>query len=147
MNNETLKYYIALQPKFREVMGGWQIGDHGYDPIGESICVRFSDTFTRSFCFPSSGMFLLDTSQVIRLPLTIDDSSEEARKRSLSGMIKGGWELLKHPSKDEEYSLMVSPMSISNYDAKEGNNYFEGYSSTECFLKALCAQEGLEVKG
>jgi hypothetical protein len=28
MNEELLKYYIALQPKFGEVMGDFQVGDY-----------------------------------------------------------------------------------------------------------------------
>jgi len=108
MNFNLLKYYIALQPKFR-------------------------DENPEIFAFHSDKV----CNSCIWIPRTIDDSSEEARKRSLWGMVEGR-------KKIKELSSGVSLLMVW-----EDSNIleYEGNTPTEAMLKALVAQWGVEVKG
>jgi hypothetical protein len=132
MNNDLTKllpYYIALQPKFREVMGPYQIGDeYGYPGNPCNNFVREED-LGRCRRLPK------DTN-VYCLPRTIDDSSEEARKRSLVGMINGAITLRRNYAL-RDYNLIVA----TEHDVK----IFVADTPTLAILKALSAQ--WEVEG
>ena len=116
MDAETLKYYIALQPKFREAMGEWQVRDFFYDSDLEKVCCSF-------------GHKHMD-SKDIRLPLLIDPRCPE---RALVGMIKG-FQYIKYAS------TWLCCIDASN------PTYFEGITPELALLHALVQQEGIEVK-
>jgi len=124
-----IKYLIALQPKIRSILGPPVWGDRVY----------YLDTKTPS-TYPVN-----ENQGYIRIPLTIDDSSEEARRRSL-------WGMLSETVLPKE-TLYVGTEVFGNgyecgYTTKDG--FYEkaiGDTPTEAILKALLAQEGLEVKG
>ena len=120
MQDETLKYMIALQEKFREKKGecGWLIGDMYWVPSYKNTYI-YTDT-DNDFAWSDSAIWL---------PKTIDDSSEEARKRSLWGMVKWDHDVYIHT--DGEMAI-------------EGIS--DGCSSpTLAILKALAAQWRIEV--
>lgn len=120
MNPELLKLYKALQPFFRERMG--RIG--GYDSI-----------------YPEGGPIMLykdlrgDDSIMyckwIIIPRTIDDSSPEAQKRSLWGMLD--WE-----------NTYITTGRKGEARLYSGAGFVAG-AITEAILRTLCAQEGVEV--
>ena len=124
----------AVQEKIRERMGIWRIGDTGYDPIGQSVCIRFSDSFARSFVFPTSGMFLLDTSQVIHLPQVHNLQNPE---RGLEGMLKGEYTLTRCLCKDGDYCIAGS-------DEHDNVYLFHATTPELALLRALIHQWGLE---
>jgi hypothetical protein len=78
---------------------------------------------------------------LIRIPLTIDDSSPEASKRSLWGMLEGRPKSLSSDVYGEAYTR------TNTVGIKHLNSYEEYVGSTpeEAILKALCHQEGVEV--
>jgi hypothetical protein len=118
-----LPLYIALQPKFREVMGEWKLSND-------------------QFCWPDTRYILLrrelqNAEGYLIIPRTIDDSSEEARKRSLWGMVD--W---------KRYSLHSHPNGkvwIEFEDSKFDGPMWLGLTSTEAILKALCVQWEVEI--
>jgi hypothetical protein len=151
MDKKILDMMIALQPKFREVMGEWKPFDIGYDPnYGIGVVIESDDNWVM-FTFPDykgndDTIYLSDNADrfVTRLPLTIDDSSKEARQRSL-------WGMLSETGMPNE-TLYIGTEVFGNgfecgYTTKDG--FYEkavGGTPTEAILRALCAQEGLEVK-
>lgn len=123
MNDETLKYYTALQPLFREKMGEWMEGD------------RY--TFDGYLC----GPWVIDYTEVpvekgfkdiIRLPFTIDDQNPE---RGLLGMFSDFF-LIQH-GEDGEWSCLfcVKPNRIRT----------TADTPTLAILKALAEQEGVKI--
>jgi hypothetical protein len=75
---KQLPYLVALQPKFREVMGPVQPGDDYAHPSDGYVIKQYTQEMF------DQGQILFG--RYIRIPLTNNDSSEEARKRSLWGM-------------------------------------------------------------
>lgn len=138
MNPELLKHYIALQPFFRERMGGLQ----DYD---KAVFVEEPDKVHRYVSNSNVGVSMNiaeDYDRLIRLPRTIDDSSEEDQKRSLAGMLNYQW-ALSNPCP----AIGVDSYGLLLFDNKgeEEIAYYEGATPTEAILRALCAQEGVEV--
>ena len=136
MTPSTLKYYIALQPKIREAMGPWKVRDFGYvEGLGIGI-------------LHSNGIMYFDSGtainpeyckDIIRIPLTCDDSSEEARKRSLWGMID--W------SKTAIHNRQLTEEVVVCYYGNEGQAPVVSIGNlTDALLLALCAQWGVEVE-
>jgi hypothetical protein len=125
MNNETLKYYIALQPKFREVMGEWQSGDAYYNQLDRDFgCVE--DAVCDDF---NANKFY-----VFRLPLPIDPRNPE---RGLWGML------------DKQYAYILAVFTqakLSIFDGSKVLRAFETNTTELALLKALAHQEGVEVK-
>jgi len=118
---DLLKYYIALQPKFREVMGDtWSYMDRFYHPL-----------YLLMSYHPDLHGDLPYDKGVIRVPLTIDDSSEEARKRSLWGMVD--W---------NKYGAFVQ---INGMIQITGVGFATIGWPTEAILRALVAQWGVEA--
>ncbi len=129
---DLLKYLIPLQPKFRKVMGEWQDGDAYVVLNAQSKEVR-DKVF---YCSIPGEDPPYEWQKPIWIPRTIDDSSEEARRRSLLGMLDGFITLEKHYDIYRVITLI------------DGNfRDYLGQTSTECYLKALCCQWGMEVKG
>jgi hypothetical protein len=81
--------------------------------------------------------FSNDDLELIKIPRTIDDSSPEAQKRSLIGMLVGYSEVCWRTGKDGAY--------IHNYpeDVEGGGKFIHGSSPTHAILLALMSQEGL----
>jgi hypothetical protein len=72
--------------------------------------------------------------KMIIIPLTIDDSSPEAQKRSLWGMVN--WSL---------WSMQVYDTGDVFIRLRNSLNYsFDCKTLTEAILRALCSQEGME---
>lgn len=162
---DLLKYYIALQPFFRERMGPIAEGDHvslgWFD--SKSFDIGFvTQTKTMEADIISADLIYVrwysekpwrDQScdkrdwaeeHFIRLPHTIDDSSEEARKRSLIGMVKYFIRLSVVSQGYFQIWVKDTPPGTI-YDGSD-NLYFLGATPTEAILKALCHQEGVEVE-
>jgi hypothetical protein len=130
---DLLKYYVALQPKFKETMGKLE----DYD---KAVFIEESDMVHRYVSNSNIGVSMCiaeDYGRLIRIPRTIDDSSPEAQKRSLWGMVD--WRRFNmHLSESGEVCintrLLANPLPI-----------IWAATPTEAILKALCAQEGAEV--
>lgn len=122
---DLLKYYISLQPFFREKMLPMQYNDDFICPSQGYSIIHWDDE-KDALC-----------AQCIIIPRTIDDSSEEARKRSLWGMVDG---ILgcKKGIVDDRYCCSTS--------FKRTKSFYYANTPTEAILKALCHQEGVEVE-
>ena len=122
MDQKLLDLYTKLQPKFREVMEPIRIGDMAawWDNI-----VYFVTTDFQAKCVAGGNGYII-------FPRTIDDSSEEARKRSLWGMLKG------HKMLEEDKTGRIY-LSVTEQDSIYADN------PTEAILRALCAQWEVEV--
>lgn len=149
---DLLKYYIALQPHFKKVMGEWRPGDNGYY-IPESYPFLFVFDSARTADPGSDSLYSVNTLLVknsymlivssikmnkeshsyLRIPRTVDDSGEEARSRSLVGMLDG----IARLTIDKEGALIEVFDGVNNRDPQmiEG-----GETTTEAILKALCVQ-------
>jgi len=110
-----LPLYTALQPKFRKVMGPILYSDETYEHMGDFRHGEYHDIRT------------------LVIPRTIDDSSPEAQKRSLWGMVD--W---KRWSQSSDGSGLIR-MGSERYKI-----FIEG-TPTEAILKALVAQWEVEV--
>jgi hypothetical protein len=133
MNPELLKYYVALQPFFRERMGEWKPHDKLLYPTGEIVYYTVWDGGKR--WVPTSG-------DIVWIPLTIDDSSEEARNRSLWGMVD--WKMFKCDSPQ----WLSGDIKIYQWNEEVGlfsDKVCSWCSPTEAILKALCVQWEVEV--
>ncbi len=131
MNTETLKYLTALQPKIREAMGEWQIGYRFLFAGEESIqiCATVDDTGIGWYNYLDTYKTVSKKApSLIRVPLAIDDEHPE---RGLLGM-------LKHVS---EIYPMEGVWKITIWD----DQTYVGDTPTEALLKALAAQEGVEL--
>lgn len=107
MDANLLKLYSALQPFFRERMGGWQPGDRCCDQQGNLGLVIVPPPHCKDkkvvwvMWFEKNGSFAYQDGyeandpEIYYLPRTIDDSSPEAQKRSLWGMVD--WNRWKTP--------------------------------------------------
>jgi len=118
MKDETLRYMVALQPKFLETM---------------------MEKDDDQLLFPGTGYIILrrefrdsaSCKDYLIIPRTIDDSSDEARQRSLWGMVD--WpKIWDSTSEHSKLKLMLDLM-------------FGKTTPTLAILKALAAQEGVEV--
>lgn len=131
MNPELLKLYIALQPLFRERMGEWQWWDKWYDPDDTDygyVMPRQVIEFRK----PDS-----DCHYYHRIPRTIDDSSPEAQKRSLWGMVN--WNEFNFEN------LLDGSGNVLAFQCKTNGDFSFKGTPTEVILRALCAQEGVEI--
>lgn len=128
MNEELLKLYTALQPFFRERMGEWQVGDRWKYPATDDI-------YTFDGCVSSVP------DCAIRIPLTIDDSSPEAQARSLWGMCRDIICLNNNGEDNFEVCILLDDGRGEIWNERS----HKGATPTEALLRALCAQEGVEV--
>lgn len=123
MNPETLKYMIALQKKFREVMVDVRRGDMlcyaaDRDPFFVEDWNSLEDIKSLR-----EGLYII--------PRTIDDYSDEARKRSLWGMVD--WpKIWDSTSEHSKLKLMLDLM-------------FGKTTPTLAILKALAEQWEVKV--
>ena len=124
MNTEELKCYllVPLQKLFREKMGPWQVGDH-YLFSGEEFLIKDEG----HLCVLNGWYFL--NKDYLRLPLPIDRDNPE---RGLWGMVDGQWGKSIHEYKGE-------------YRFSNGKVHGQGDTPTLALLKALAAQEGIEI--
>lgn len=126
MNPEELKYYIALQPKFREAMGALQYDDKFMCEESIWTVIREHEEFVTAISADFwKRNFERDDPATIRLPLPIDPVNQE---RGLWGMVKG-------VKKMEDNGL-----SIALY---VNGKYFSGFYPADALLRALAAQEGV----
>ncbi len=85
MIEETLKYHIALQEKFRERMGKEQIGDRIYDPyLQQSGFVSSIDGDRIDYINEDGECYWTKRKDIIPIPLPIDPRNPE---RGLWGMV------------------------------------------------------------
>lgn len=135
MNDEELKYYIALQPFFRKKMGEWQTGDWVFHkekrkvfwvayPEGSFLFVYNREYGSYREIFRSNAIFL---------PLPIDPVNPE---RGLLDML----------SKEAQFFSGLGKSFVRYYDTIDGYCYLliEGDTPTLALLKALAEQEGVE---
>lgn len=129
---EELKYYsmLKLQKLFREKMGEWKVGDYGHDLIGGTRCLC-SDKFPLTFIFPTTCGRLADISQILRLPLPVDPENQE---RGLWGMLRNFRDLYTMPEFEIKWKVVIKSGMTFNAD-----------TPTLALLKALAAQEGVEI--
>ena len=120
---EELRYYSMpkLQKLFRKNMGEWELGDHYYDPIKKTVnVVTFHDKLT---IYRDMDIFL---------PLPIDPENPE---RGLLGMLNNFWDLYTLPELEiNKWKVVIKSGMTFNAD-----------TSTLALLKALAAQEGVEI--
>lgn len=126
-----LPLFTALQPFFRERMGKLQYGDEFIVDVGYGIGM---ETF-----FYNNNWEDQDLSDAICLPRTIDDSSEEAQKRSLWGMVD--W------SRFNFENLSDGSGNVLMFEFKSQGDFSFTGTPTEAILKALVAQEGVGAGG
>ena len=133
MNDETLKYYIALQEKFREVMGEWVFRDIGYHPEYGLGVIDIYDLFH------FSDKYSLNTecsTKLIRLPLLIDPRNPE---RGLLGMMD-----------KTKYRIDLHHLgaTVTRMYGRDTSFDMKTYSSPElALLRALAHQWNVEVEG
>jgi hypothetical protein len=115
----------------KKAMGRGQMGDRGF--YNGVICVIIND---KDDTFRVDGKTIKEEDMVF-IPQIIDDSSPEASKRSLWGMLD--W---------IEYSLGFTENNGNIEIIKlHGERFDTGLlPPTEAILKALCHQEGVGVK-
>lgn len=142
--------HIKLQGLYRRVMGDWQYGDRFADDDGEHIIVGISKVIYRAGTTGERTMLEYDIYNIglneilcstqdylddecVRIPRTIDDSSPEASKRSLIEML-------------DDAGRHTIEKDIDRYilNIEDREPWYEGVTPTECILKALIAQEGIE---
>ena len=124
MNEEELKYHIALQEVYKEKTGRWQWYDRWHDPAdGEEGVVMPGQlkSFRRG-----------DFSSYILIPFTIDPYNED---RGLLKMINNLMEINKYSKTWEVWT----------YDETAQVNRYVASTLTLALLKALANQEGVEV--
>jgi hypothetical protein len=127
-----LPLHIKLQGLYREKCGDWRVGDEWYqtdysysaecDPRG------IIEDDERAYGFNEAN----DPND-LKIPRTIDDSSPEASKRSL-------WGMTKYP-----ISMYTSVNNTWSCCQMYSTDIYKGKTPTEAILKALIAQENLEV--
>lgn len=133
MNEKLLKLYSlpGMQEKFRVAMGPFKDSDWGINP-GETekgivIDAEFLNAGDRAGAVVP-----------LRLPLAVDDSSEEAHDRSLWGMVDHG-----------KYEFVTNRRGfVQIYDRQKSMtvpNCWKEYYLTEALLLALAHQWGVEV--
>lgn len=140
MKQETteLDYHKALQPLYKRVMGEWQVGDRCYHEFyGEGVIVetKMFESITPFICIAFVDRvhaFNPRDKEIFTIPLTIDDRSPEAFKRSFLGMVEGFGGLYLVPANNK-------------WCCFGENFYFYGDTPTLAILKALAVQEGVEV--
>lgn len=130
-----LPLYTILQPKFRERMGELlkSVNDEYICPKGigitnRSICSSKCKQHDE-YCYKNPFVFI---------PRTIDDSSEEARKRSLWGMVD--W------SRFDSISNEAGVFTVRDWINDDPAILIKGATPTEAILRALVAQWGVEVE-
>ncbi len=153
---DLLKYYIALQPKIKEAMGDFKAGDRVWkhstifgeeidskiwpeDKRSEIVIIREQSSIESYWhCNNEKGEERLLTDQDMldttcyRLPLTIDQVNPG---RGLWGMLD--WSKLNA----DIWSDGLMSFWGSGYEGDTKKT-----TPTEAILKALCHQEGVEVK-
>jgi len=149
MNAKTLALFVALQLKIREAMGPWRVLDGVcYEVCGKRFLygivweIRNKDNTweAENRCLiirggnGESDWFPLESRTLIRIPLTCDDSSEEAHKRSLVGMC-GGFEFMGYLHGKAEVCVLDNMHQRHRYHAD---------TLTEALLLALAAKWGIK---
>ena len=120
-----LPLHIKLQGLYREKCGDWVIGDSWKYPATGDVYIYSGWTGDPPEC-------------AIMLPRTIDDSSPEAQKRSLWGMVD--WTILQ--------PTHAGPLYWGLLDLRTAGKLIPTVHKglpTEAILKALCTQEGIEL--
>lgn len=123
--DEELKYFIALRDVIAGKMGEWQWHDGWHDPE-DGATGKVVPGQVKFFRDPGDEMH-----NFVRLPLPIDPENPE---RGLVDMINDFDYLVK----DGDW------WTVSTWDMQEQRRYDE-LTPTLALLKALAAQEGIEV--
>lgn len=136
---KTLAMLTALQPKFREVMGPIQFGDriHYRGKVGPVTDKQVNQGGNgREYIIINAGFGWIEEQYLDFIPSVCDDSSEEAYKRSLWGMVDWTrhWPLISCMGELTIETLDYPRKVICAY----GN-------VTDALLSALCKQWGVEV--
>jgi hypothetical protein len=137
---KVLALFVALQPEIREAMGKWEYGDKGYSDLHDTFGAYIGETpFKLKLLQDIDGYKFADVEDlIIRLPLVCDDSSEEAHKRSLWGMVD--WDLFS------TLGVRDGEMYIIGMNDRHTKGFCtEWQSPTDALLLALASQWGVEV--
>ena len=137
MEQKLLDLYIKLQPKFRDVMGEWQYTDDRYCRYH----MKYNADIPAGVC--SVSPFCPSCKHILFIPRTIDNFSEEARKRSLWGMVEGKGKYLCKGPEDQQWRVSIIEEKYDHV-LMDAIHYF-GATPTEAILRALCAQWEVEV--
>jgi hypothetical protein len=146
-----LPLHIKLQGLYREKCGDWLTGDEGWvvyrgrlvwftviQNFAEGLLGGVLHTITEDF---GKVNFDNDDPALIRIPRTIDDSSPEASRRSLWGMLNGTKTLCDYHKAEQglgqQGEIDIGVGMNSEYKC------FKGKTPTEAILKALCSQENI----
>jgi hypothetical protein len=140
---ETLfPLHIKLQGLYKRVCGDWQVGDKCFDTEREQNgLVVAVDPETVDYANDDGNVWWAKMSYLLRIPRTIDDSSTEAHKRSLWGMVD--WDRF-----GIEHSLCygADPQLTVIHDAENDEGMIKVTDSpTHAILKALVSQEWTEI--
>jgi hypothetical protein len=126
MDAKQLDLYAKLQPFILKRMGSILPTDELYEYKGDFRHGEYHDI------------------QTLLIPKTIDDSSPEASKRSLWGMVD--WERLANPPNNDNHKYIEGHVYFGKLNIWMGGyNETGSLSPTEAILKALCVQEGIEI--
>ncbi len=131
MDAEELRLYTQLQPKIREAMGEWQVGD----PLSYFGKLGFAVKRNGNFGLEAvvDGEYqcsiAIDSPELIRRPLPIDSRCPE---RGLWGMVDWSYWSFEDEGND-------------NARVSGGGEYVFVGTPTLALLKALAHQEGVEV--
>ena len=135
LSHETLDLFVKLQPKIREVMGRWEIGDTCYD-IGLSLCgiiigidsVESQPAYRVSSEDGGNRWYRVDG--LLQIPPPINTFS--TGYRDLWGMVD--WTKFSENKKILNHGSLL--LSFGNQD------YIKG-EPTLALLKAICQQKGV----
>lgn len=125
-----LPMHIKLQGLYKRVC--WEAIEIG--PYIEGYCLLSRQRQLYTQCRDHCPKLSSGCEYWVALPRTIDDSSEDAQRRSLMGMLKGSFQF-HNCIKAAEFKLYIN---------KWHKEAYKGATPTEAILRALCAQEGIE---
>lgn len=140
MNPEILKYFIALQPVIKKAMGEWQVGDRVWVGDKESIVVFVYEDGVTLQPIPRGLRFVLcpDDPALLRLLPTIDDSG---KGRGLVDMCEN-ISAIRPIYSILDKGILYWEVAIEPGDT---NTYYYPGTPQLALLKAIAAQEGIEV--
>jgi hypothetical protein len=137
-----LPLHIKLQGLYREKCGDWQIQDDIFDTeYDQKGFILDAPPHSPLNSVLESGLWIrydLTDKYLLRIPRTIDDSSEEVSKRSLERMLT-----MAHRTTISSDGTAVVELFHCGFDT--GIRTIKANSPTHAILLALCAQEGIEA--
>lgn len=149
MTDLELKYYKALQGKFREAMGNEIVGDRFWCVYCQKQFTLFSNDNPSYYIDTLNGHGHAKGDPIFRLPLPIDSDDPKGKpsNRCLWGMLKSWTDAAgKTISSFNGISPEGNGFRLCTWSPGNGFQYFDGSTPVEALLCALAHQWGIEVK-